>query len=265
MLWSRGAVLAAERYEQDSIDIGTSAGKEEGESALNQAQASLLDMGEGTDGSATPLAASAAGGASSSGGALADLMSFGGGGGSSSVAAQAAPQSAVDLLGDLMGGGGSSGSSRALAAPPAAAPAAGFGGLDDLLGGLGGGDGLAAAPPPSSSSSSSVSLVPQPQISAQEFQQKWAAWTAGARSFQQPLSSAAVSSVESNAYRVSACGCGEGKALTSSGGAALTLCTMHKCCWQRIDCGIIMWLITTAAGLHRPHRAGSRGQLCHAS
>jgi hypothetical protein len=111
MLWSRGVVLAAERYEQDSIDIGTSAGKEEGESALNQAQASLLDMGEGTDGSATPLAASAAGGASSSGGALADLMSFGGGGGSSSVAAQAAPQSAVDLLGDLMGGGGSSASS----------------------------------------------------------------------------------------------------------------------------------------------------------
>ena len=259
MLWSRCALLPAEWYEQDSIDIGTSAGKEEGESALNQAQASLLDMGEGTDGSATPLAATAAGAASSSGGALADLMSFGNGGGGSSAAAQAAPQSAMDLLGDLMGGGGSSSSSQAPAAPPAAAPAAGFGGLDDLLGG----GSLAAAPQPSTSSS--VSLVPQPQISAQEFQQKWAAWTAGARSFQQPLSSAAVSSVESNAYRVSACGCGEGKALTSSGGAALTLCTMHKCCWQRIDCGIIMWLITTAAGLHRPHRAGSRGQLCHAS
>ena len=201
MLWSRCAVLAAERYEQDSIDIGTSAGKEEGESALNQAQASLLDMGEGADGSGTPLSATAAGAASSSGGALADLMSFGGGGGGGSgvAAAQAPPQSAVDLLGELIG----SSRSQGPAAPPAAAPAAGLSGLDDLLGGLHGSS-LPAAPQPSSSCS--VSLLPQPQISAADFQQKWAAWTADARSFQQPLSSAAVSSVESNAYRVSACG-----------------------------------------------------------
>ncbi|KAI3438927.1 hypothetical protein D9Q98_001341 [Chlorella vulgaris] len=201
-----------ERFEHDSVDMGASLDKNETESALHQAQASLLDVGN-TDGTATPL--SARGGtpvASSSG--LADLMSMGGGVADMPSQPAAPPSAAApaDLLADVFGFGGGGAAAAAPAAPaPAAATAAvapqavqssGFSGLDDLLGGLGGGGGsgasAAAAPAPAAAS---VSLVPQPQITPHEFQQKWAAWTPSARTFQQQLSSSALASVQANGYR----------------------------------------------------------------
>lgn len=190
-----------ERYDQDSIGGASEHGEALDESALSLAQASLLDLADGGadggGGDATPLAAtlaSTSSGVAADFGGLADLMSLGGG---SSVAA-AAP-SPADLLGDLMGGAGPS--PAAIAAPVAAAPAVqggGLGGLDDFLGGLGGSPAAAPAAP----AAASVSLVAQPQITPQEFQHKWAAWTPGARAFQQQLSPAAVGGVESNGFRV---------------------------------------------------------------
>jgi len=181
---------------------------EEAKSALNAAQASLLDLADGGGPAAadTPSSAAAAGGSGAaaggnSSGGLADLMSLGGGAPAAPAqvpaAAVAAAPSPADLLGDLMGGlGGSSPGPAAAAAASAAAPppaaAGGLGGLDDLLGGLGGG--APAAP--------AVSLVAHPQISPQEFQQSWAAWTPGALSFQAELSPSAAASVEANGYRV---------------------------------------------------------------
>lgn len=207
----------AEHFEHDSIDIGPPPDKEgEQESALNQAQASLLDMSDG-DGSATPLGAAgtpSAAGDSSSGGALADLMSLGGGGSSVAgppvptlpAASVAAPASGADLLDDLLGGGARPSPAAAAAAPPpallAAQPAT-LSGFDDLLGGLGGGS-AAPAPPPAQPPAAGVSLVAQPQITPQEFQHKWQAWTPFARTFQQPLTASAVAAVEANGYRVRA-------------------------------------------------------------
>lgn len=63
---------------------------------------------------------------------------------------------------------------------------------------MGGGGGVAPAPAPAASS---VSLVPQPQLTPQQFQQGWGAWNATARTFSQPLSAAAVASVEANGFR----------------------------------------------------------------
>ena len=186
------------------MGAGSDAGEPDSGSALNQAQASLLDLADGGDAGASqapvPAPTAAAGGFSG----LDDLMSLGGGGGSGAAAAAPAPvpataaPSPADLLGGLMGGSASP--TPAAAAP--AAPAGGLGGLEDLLGGLGGGGGGAAAAP----AAPSVSLVPQPQLSPQEFQAKWQAWTPQARSFQQQLQGGAVGSVEANGFRVSAQG-----------------------------------------------------------
>ncbi len=190
---------------------------EEAKSALNAAQASLLDLADGGGPAAadTPSSAAAAGGSGAaaggnSSGGLADLMSLGGGAPAAPAqvpaAAVAAAPSPADLLGDLMGGlGGSSPGPAAVAAGPAAAPppavAGGLGGLDDLLGGLGGGAPAALAAP-AAPAAPSVSLVAHPQISPQEFQQSWAAWSPRAVSFQAELSPSAAASVEANGYRV---------------------------------------------------------------
>ncbi|KAL4434249.1 hypothetical protein ABPG75_000690 [Micractinium tetrahymenae] len=208
------AEQAAGRVEQDGLDMGAGAvgHKAEQESSLTQAQASLLDVSDSSaaaaDGAATPPAAPAPAAVAGSGGGglggLDDLLSFGGTGAAPAAAAPPPPpaqQSAANLLGDLMGGAApSAGAPASLAAAPAAAAptgGGGLGGLEDLLGGFGGGGSAAAAPPPASG----VELLPQPQLTPQEFQQSWAAWTPGQRAFNQPLSAAALASVEANGYK----------------------------------------------------------------
>lgn len=258
----------AERYEQDSIDMAAASDKGEAEGGLQQAQASLLDLGDGADGGGpTPSSASAAAAASGGGafGGLADLMSLGGA--PTPAAAAAVPASPADLLGDLMGG-----PAPAPAQPPAAAPAAapqaagGLGGLEDLLGGLGGGAPAAAPAAPAAG----VSLLAQPQISPQDFQRSWAAWTPGARSFQQPLSGAAVAAVEANGYRVrlavgawgSGAGCGW-LPLQWIGRHVLVCC--RALTLPHTDHPLHPLAGCPPTGLHRAHRAGPCGELCHAA
>ena len=88
-------------------------------------------------------------------------------------------------------------------------------GMDDLLGGLGG---FGSAPAPAAAASpgltgggdSNVSLDPAPALSAADFQAKWGAWAGGALALQEPLTAAALRSVEANGYRVGAapgCSC----------------------------------------------------------
>lgn len=238
------------------MGAGSEAGEPDGTSALNQAQASLLDLTDGGEAAPsagpTPTAAAATGFSG-----LDDLMSLGGGAGGGGMGAAAAPAAAPgDLLAGLMGGGASP-------APPAAAPAApagGLAGLEDLLGGLGGGNGMAQpAAPPAAPAAPSVSLVPQPQLSPQQFQQQWAAWTPLARSFQQQLSSGAVGGVEANGFRVSK-RCGGGWGQGDDLGA-----------FWRAACPLALTspLRPTApaaprapAGLHCAHRAGACGHVC---
>lgn len=214
------AFALAERVEQDGLDMGAGAlgDKAEQESSLTQAQASLLDMSDAADGSAsTPVSASAAGAprASGSGGGTAgldDLLSLEGSGpapagGPPLPPAAPAVGSATDLLGDLMGGPAAPAGGTAAPAPSAAAgvPAlagGGLGGLEDLLGGLGGSSAGAAAAPAAPSRGAGVELLPQPQLTPQEFQQSWAAWTPSQRTFNQQLSSAAIAGVEANGFKV---------------------------------------------------------------
>lgn len=198
------------------MGAGAVGDKAEQESSLTQAQASLLDMADSStpaaDGAAAlpppaPAATAAAAGSGGGGlGGLDDLLSLGGSGAGAPAGAATPVQAAgaaADFLGDLMGGPApAAGGSAAPAAPAAAPTGGGLGGLEDLLGGLGGGSTGARSAPAASPRGSGVELLPQPQLTPQEFQQSWAAWTPGQRTINQPLGAAAVASVEANGFKV---------------------------------------------------------------
>ncbi|GAB4816706.1 hypothetical protein N2152v2_003752 [Parachlorella kessleri] len=208
------AEAAAERYDNDSIELEPPSAKLEAEAAGPAASQTtgLLDL-ESNGPSPEPLAPAAAAAAAAlppgvgGGGAAGDLLSLDAGLAGLSAGAAPPPAAAaggiaapspspLDLLGDLMGGGGSSTTAAPAAptVPPAAAGGAGqLGGLADLLGG-----GAGAAP---AAAASSVALLPRPQITPQEFQQLWVAWNPLAKSFQQGLSAASTTAIAANGHR----------------------------------------------------------------
>lgn len=140
---------------------------------------------------------------------------------------------------------------------------------------------------------------PAPVGPLQEFQQRWVGWNPLARSFQLTLSPSAVAAVEANAHRVRACAHARwaarlGRARVRPG--ALPSCTALRSPPCTFPCAALPCpgrpagpasnassspahapsqethfiynpppppLLAPSPGLHSPHRAGPRAQLCH--
>lgn len=113
--------------------------------------------------------------------------------------------------------------------------------------------------------SPSLSLPAVPPL--QEFQRCWVAWNPLAKSFQQPLTASSVAAIEARGHRVSAAslpGLQHRGALVSL--AALSCSQQPTLCAVAHTCNCAPHpTAPPPAGLHRAHRAGQRGELCHAA